>query len=61
MVFIGFIGFTLNYVLRVTINLTIVAMVKPHNSSANSSDHFLNECGFNTDIEEDQTYVSYLF
>ena len=56
---LSFIGLALNYVLRVTINLTIVAMIKPHNSSSASSDHVLNECGFDSDDDDVQDFVSY--
>ncbi|KAK3877665.1 hypothetical protein Pcinc_017627 [Petrolisthes cinctipes] len=43
--FMSFLGFVVNYMLRVNINLTIVAMVKTSNSS-NSSDSVQEVCGF---------------
>ena len=54
---ISFLGITLNFVLRININLAVRAMAKPMNFT-NHSGLVVNQCGFDYDEENIEDYVS---
>ena len=55
--FLAFIGFIFNYMLRVNINVTIVAMVNFTAFENNNDDNEDNECGFD-ELNPDETSKS---
>ena len=56
---IYFFGFTLNYFIRISMNLAVVAMVLPANAT-NSNNVTVNECKFEVDEDAANDYVSSL-
>ena len=54
---ISFLGVSLQYLMRISLNLSIVAMVKPMNFT-NQSGHTSNQCGFDPEEELGEDYVS---